>query len=369
MKRLLTFLLVCTSLYSSEQTFSKEKGEIIELVGNKKNIFSGLSRIDLDVSRIRGQNGEEISITWDQFCREMIGLIENNNRQGILIVTNTIRSCKDLFHYLKEKVETHELVYLSSHIIPKRRLEIVRRLKEKGVKTKPRLLVSTQLVEAGVDIDFDIVVRDMAPLDSIFQASGRCNRNCRSGVRGKVLLYSIEDSNGYEPARIYDKFLRDKTWKVLEGCNTIPESEFLTLATRYFQEVADFGSQQVSLEIIQQLSQLKLDREIFTKDFKLIDSDYSDSVFVEIDDYAKKDWRQYQEILEMDSSFEKNVRLKKIKRQMANYIINIPKRCLPDDHNQAIYRLKTNLVENYYDTVTGFMVEKQLPPEKSSVFF
>jgi CRISPR-associated endonuclease/helicase Cas3 len=349
--------------------FSEKKGEIIELVGNKENIFSGLSRIDLDVSRIRGQNGQTVSIKWSQFCRDMIRLVEDNNHRDILIVTNTIRSCKELFHFLKEEVVTHELVYLSSHIIPKRRLEIVRRLKEKGTKTKPRLLVSTQLVEAGVDIDFDIVVRDMAPLDCIFQASGRCNRNCRSGVRGKVLLYSIEDSNGYEPARIYDKFLRDKTWKVLDGCNTIPESEFLTLATRYFQEVADFGSQQVSLEIIQKLSQLKLDREVFTKDFRLIDNDYSDSVFVEMDDYANRVWNQYQEILEWDGSFGKNVELKKIKRQLANYIINVPKRCLPDDHDEAIYRLKSNLVENYYDAVTGFRVEKQLPPEKSSVFF
>lgn len=349
--------------------FSEEKEEIEELVGNKEIIFSGISRIDLDVSRINSQNGSALIIEWDRFCDDMVKLIDDNKNQDILIVMNTTRSCKELFHFLGERISMYKLMFLSSHIIPKRRLEMIRQIMEHKERTKPLLLVSTQLVEAGVDIDFDLVVRDMAPLDSIFQASGRCNRNSREGVRGKVILYSIKDSNGYEPARIYDKFLLDKTSKVLEESDIIPEPEFLNLARGYFQEVADFGSQQASLEILQKLSRLKLDREVFSKDFNLIDDDYTDSIFVEMDDDASSIWRKYLEILEWESSFEKNVELKKIKRQLANYIINIPKKCLPDGHEEAIYCLKQNLVTDYYNSVTGFNTDKRLPPEKSSMFF
>ncbi len=80
--------------------------------------------------------------------------------------------------------------YLSTNIIPKQRKErvaLIKYLLEAGYKP---IVVSTQVVEAGVDLDFDEVWRDIGPLDSIIQVAGRCNREER-GILGKVITFDI----------------------------------------------------------------------------------------------------------------------------------------------------------------------------------
>jgi len=349
--------------------FSEEHNEISELIKGKEKIFSSLSRIDLNVSRLNIKNGNPQKVSWECFSNDMITLVERNKKNDILIILNTIRSTKDIFNLLKKKTSSHQFLFLSSHVIPASRLELIGRIKEKRQDAKPLLLVSTQLVEAGVDIDFDIVIRDLAPLDSIFQACGRCNRNSRKGVKGEIIIYSILDSKGFEPARIYDKFLLNKTMKVLDGSKIIHESEFMNLAQKYFKEVSNFGSERASVLIMKKIGNLTLDKEFLKKEFTLIDDNFNASIFVEKDDNAKKVWQKYQDVLEWESSFEKNVELKKIRRGLANYIINVPKCCLPNGHDGALYRLKRQWLKDHYDQTTGFNTDKQLPPEQSSVIF
>jgi CRISPR-associated endonuclease/helicase Cas3 len=78
---------------------------------------------------------------------------------------------------LSESMEEGCLIHLSTRMCPAHRLEALDRMKEALKAGKRVLCVSTQLIEAGVDIDFASVVRDLAGLDSIAQAAGRCNRN------------------------------------------------------------------------------------------------------------------------------------------------------------------------------------------------
>lgn len=58
------------------------------------------------------------------------------------------------------------------------------------------ICISTQLIEAGVDISFSCVIRAMAGLDSILQAAGRCNRNGESQMPRNVYVYPIKDESG-----------------------------------------------------------------------------------------------------------------------------------------------------------------------------
>jgi CRISPR-associated endonuclease/helicase Cas3 len=84
------------------------------------------------------------------------------------------------------------LVHLSTHMCPAHRLRSLEGMKVALKAGKRVLCVSTQLIEAGVDIDFATVVRDLAGLDSIAQAAGRCNRN---GDRpsGRVHIVKMTD--------------------------------------------------------------------------------------------------------------------------------------------------------------------------------
>ena len=65
----------------------------------------------------------------------------------------------------------NELIFLSTAVIPKHRRDRILSINKNTKKRK--IVVSTQLIEAGVDIDMDIVVRDIGPWDSIIQAAGR----------------------------------------------------------------------------------------------------------------------------------------------------------------------------------------------------
>jgi CRISPR-associated endonuclease/helicase Cas3 len=97
----------------------------------------------------------------------------NTKRDALAIYTE----CKVRLDELRTNLERGCLVHLSTHMCPAHRLEALDAMKAALKENRQVLCVSTQLIEAGVDIDFAAVIRDLAGLDSIAQAAGRCNRN------------------------------------------------------------------------------------------------------------------------------------------------------------------------------------------------
>src|SRR5208283_5261126 len=96
-------------------------------------------------------------------------------------IVNTRRDCRELHALLPEGT-----IHLSALMCPEHRSEVVARIKSKLAAGGPIRVVSTQLVEAGVDIDFPVVYRALAGLDSIAQAAGRCNREGRLNEEGRL---------------------------------------------------------------------------------------------------------------------------------------------------------------------------------------
>jgi CRISPR-associated endonuclease/helicase Cas3 len=113
-------------------------------------------------------------------------------RQALTIV-NTRRDAKELFALLMEGCEDENSIFhLSTFMCPKHREETLVTIKARLLEDLPCKVVSTQLIEAGVDIDFPVVFRAVAGLDSIAQAAGRCNREGKS-VSGEVYVFSGEN--------------------------------------------------------------------------------------------------------------------------------------------------------------------------------
>ena len=80
---------------------------------------------------------------------------------------------------------------------------------------KRKVIVSTQLIEAGVDIDADMVYRDFGPMDSINQVAGRCNGNRTKADKGTVSIFILKDDRKEFYKYIYDPFLMSKTLDIL----------------------------------------------------------------------------------------------------------------------------------------------------------
>ncbi|MDN5344104.1 MAG: hypothetical protein PWQ18_215 [Clostridia bacterium] len=130
-----------------------------------------------------------------------------------LIVLNTREAA--LRMYLAMKARGAEPLFLSAWVAPVHREEILRQLKAKEQRGEPRCLVATQVIEAGMDLDFAIVFRDLGPMDSIVQVAGRCNRHA-GPWRGQIYLAELVDERGRNFASyVYDSTLLNLTRQVL----------------------------------------------------------------------------------------------------------------------------------------------------------
>ncbi|MBI2918916.1 MAG: CRISPR-associated endonuclease Cas3'' [Chloroflexi bacterium] len=150
-----------------------------EMAPRPKELFRDLRRVEvLDKRKTGGWTDSEIA---DLICDQA------KAAGSALAVVNTKAAARALFELCKQQLPT--VFHLSANMCPTHRLKIIDDIKVKlnGADSAPMVCVSTQLIEAGVDVDFSSVVRYMAGLDSIAQVAGRCNRNGRRPL-GKVLV-------------------------------------------------------------------------------------------------------------------------------------------------------------------------------------
>lgn len=111
-----------------------------------------------------------------------------SERQALCIV-NTRREAQDIFTALGRDASHF---HLSARMYPAHRRRVLERIRKRLDKGEPCRVVSTSLVEAGVDVDFPMVMRALAGLDSIAQAAGRCNRNGKNATLGHVFVFLPE---------------------------------------------------------------------------------------------------------------------------------------------------------------------------------
>lgn len=156
-----------------------------EIMPDVVDLFRGLRRVDVTDSRCpSGWNNEELAA----FAVNEVGI-----SGSCLVVVNMKRSARALVAAVG-KVTAVESFHLSTGMCPAHRRSALKTIRERLDTKTPILCISTQLIEAGVDIDFGSVIRYAAGLDSIAQAAGRCNRN---GTRqqGRVFVVNPAEDN------------------------------------------------------------------------------------------------------------------------------------------------------------------------------
>lgn len=129
---------------------------------------------------------------------------EMEEEENVCVIVNLRRHAVKLFEFLKnDHCDREEIFFLTTDLCPKHRSEVIRKIKERQKAGLPCKVISTQCIEAGVDLDFCVLYRALAPLEAIIQAAGRCNRSGRFET-GKVVVFEPEvEGNLYPPDKWY----------------------------------------------------------------------------------------------------------------------------------------------------------------------
>ncbi len=244
-----TTAVLCTATQPLlDRLKSPEKGQLVipeenELVSDVPRLFVELERVVLSNKvRPEGWTAEQITeLAMDEF----------NEFGSCLIIVNTKSWAQKLYQILRPGFENNkdEIYQLSTSLCPAHRKAILEKVRQRLDKNMPVLCISTQLIEAGVDVDFASVIRFLAGLDSIAQAAGRCNRN---GLRETATVHVV---NPYEEKidLLKDiKIGRDKALRILgEGYNNLLAPDAIQqYFNYYFYERADDMSYPVSSRLL-----------------------------------------------------------------------------------------------------------------------
>jgi len=179
-----TSFLFCTATQPAFEKTDQFDGieNIIPLVENPEEIYKSTKR----VSYFAINNYIPISIS--QLAKKVV-----EKESSVLCIFNTKKQTLLFFKELKG-LTSDRIFHLSTGMYPAHRKRVIEDIR-KCLKNNERIIVtSTQLIEAGVDFDFPCVFREIAPLESIIQSAGRCNREGKMEKPGDVYIFSLEDS-------------------------------------------------------------------------------------------------------------------------------------------------------------------------------
>jgi CRISPR-associated endonuclease/helicase Cas3 len=180
-------VVLCTATQPLLHLVDPGKGAIqlaerAELAGDVEALFAGLRRYEtMDRRKAGGWEHGEVAKLAHQEAKDL---------GSCLVVVNTKKEALSIFKDYTARPGRFTAFHLSTNMCPAHRMVVLDKVKENIKNGVPVVCVSTQLIEAGVDIDFGAAIRALAGLDSLAQAAGRCNRN---GLRemGRVHVVNL----------------------------------------------------------------------------------------------------------------------------------------------------------------------------------
>lgn len=187
--------VLCTATQPLLETVCKAKGAA--RLGNPPGLISNPHQLFEMLKRYEVFDHTDRSGGWQIADVAELARTEAQKYGSCLAIVNTKKHARELFQSLREQANANAtVVHLSTGMCPAHRLEKLQQLSTQlpsMAGDHPVICVSTQLIEAGVDIDFASVIRDLAGLDSIAQAAGRCNRHGVRSTPGRVHIVELPE--------------------------------------------------------------------------------------------------------------------------------------------------------------------------------
>jgi CRISPR-associated endonuclease/helicase Cas3 len=246
---------------------------------------------------------------------------------------------------MRQVFESSSVLHLSTLLCGRHRSAVLREVKRRLRQAEPCTLVSTQVVEAGVNLDFPVVFRAIGPLDRIVQAAGRCNREGERQEPGRVIIF--DPVEGKVPGRgsEYDRAMQEAR-RILEEI----QPDYLhepDIFERYFRSIYQLISNRGELDLyqIQEKRRNGLFKDV-DRDFRLIKQD-TVPVIINFD-------HQSEDLLNQ-------IRRRKLwssdRRQLQPYIVNLPRYVFDKTQDRIEIAPDVWQWDGTYDPICGVPIE------------
>jgi CRISPR-associated endonuclease/helicase Cas3 len=246
-----------------------ESNQVTEIIPDCAQLFTDLERVEVQVPDDLNQER-----SWEDLAEEIA------THKSVLVIVNTKKQAADLCRLLPT-----DTYYLSTNLCGEHRSEKIKEIRDKLETKQPIRVVSTQLIEAGVDVDFPVVYRALAGLDSIAQAAGRCNREGLLAQKGKVIVF-VPPNNHKLKGQLGLSASVSKSLLPLFTEKPLHHSHFKTYFEHYYVNAKSLDEQGIEELLTKDAKELKIQFRTAANRFRFID-EKGYTVFVTYGEGAK----------------------------------------------------------------------------------
>ena len=242
-----TSIVLCTATQPTLDAFFRENALIKELCPRMEEQFQFFQRVNYqNLGKIR----------WDDLLEKLKR--ENN----ALCIVNTKKAAQMIY----KEIDGEGIYHLSTSMYPKHRKRVLKKIRERLKNNEKCIVISTSLVEAGVDLDFARVYRQIAGLDAMIQAAGRCNREGKRKLSDSmVYIFDLEESYPVQSQRQQ----MDVSKGILQDYADIAD---LKAITDYFTRLYHYrGTSLDKKKIMDEFQKMECNFAKVAKEFRLIE--------------------------------------------------------------------------------------------------
>jgi CRISPR-associated endonuclease/helicase Cas3 len=297
---------------ATQPAFNNRKGfdwefkgldNVHEIITDPDQLYEQLERVDVQLPA-----DLKIPQYWQSIAEEL------TKHESVLAIVNTRKDARELYALMPKGT-----YHLSAQMCGQHRSNLIAEIKTKLKEGRPTKVISTQLVEAGVDIDFPVVYRAMAGLDSIAQAAGRCNREGRLPEKGKVVVFV--PPKAAPPGHL--RKAAETTVSLLTGftANPLGRERFRHYFEQFYVKTQCLDKQGIQDLLMPQgegNDQLKVQFRTAADRFKLIDESGYQSILVK---YITEENKEVKSLL---GKLEKEGPQRWLMRKLQRYSVNVP---------------------------------------------
>jgi CRISPR-associated endonuclease/helicase Cas3 len=333
-----TSFLFCTA---TQPAFAKREGfdgldQIQPLIQKPEGYFKATRRVNFTLLR-RLQ-----PISLDDLLQEL-----SLQTESFLAILNTKTAARGLYERVHDLSQFAKHYHLSTAMCPCHRKRVIEEIVAALKNQEKIAVVSTQLVEAGVDLDFPRLYRAIAPMDAVIQSAGRCNRNGSLKKKGTVVLFNLKNERW--PDQTYRTCAHWTMGKIRDRVSDLHRAETFG---QYFKEVTSLFVNPDRFNITEERKAFNF--QSVARKYRIVDQP---TVALIIARYSHESEMLLNELKQKMEHPGNTKRVRDLLRQMQQYTVQVYRQFL-EKHKVQPYKDSLYIWYGNYDLKTGLWPEK-----------